>query len=214
MKSATATDKVVENDTLNEMIQASLPTTAFQVEEGRGLFMEVMDPTTKEIWMCATAVSREEFKALNPEPPFIKTGTGRASMDAAAFRHCPEGEGVPVKVKMIDGYRFIHVAVPGEMTPPADTDMPTHVTVTKGHTLGFKEGRTIKVLSIGDQYFVETIGDASDDDALKPPPGGSFSEIVLERPWIAHLPYPTTTYFWFRKGDPRSFQGPVELPGA
>lgn len=197
--------------TLEQMMKDALPSTGCMVH-GNGRFMETMHPDTQEIWMTRSPITKEEFKAWEPEAPLNKTGTGKSAMDMAAFRHCPSGEDVPVKLQTIDGRECIHVARPGAMVPPAGDGMPMEITVIKGHTLGFDTGKIVKILTVGGQHFVDVIDQPDDDNALVPPEGGSFSEITLSSPWIVELPYPAKTFFWITQSGARSFQGPVTLP--
>lgn len=177
-----------------------------------GLFMEAIDPSTRQVWMSTKPVSRKEFDDWSPEHPHQKVGCDYASMDRAAFRHDPFGSQHAVQTKTIDGYECLHVAVPGEMTPPAEPGLPAQISVTKGHTLGFKAGRRVKVMNIGDQHYVETVGDGKADEGLRLPPTATLSELNLTSHWVVELPCPTTTFFWFTERGMRSFQGPVELP--
>lgn len=192
-------------------MKRTLPETGFLIK-GSGLFMEVMDPTTQQVWMSAQPVTQAEFDKWTPPPPFQKVGCASASMDRAAFRHDPADDSSHVQTKVIDGHDCIHVAIPGAPVPPTEMGMPLKIMVTKGHTLGFKAGRRVKFMNIGDHHFVETVGGSEVDAALKLPPGATFSELSLPSPWAVELPNPTTTYFWFSDLGMRSFQGPVTLP--
>ena len=196
---------------LESLMYDSLPETGF-VTGGSGIFMEAMDPDTRRVWMTARPVTQKDYDDWAPEPPFQKIGCAQSSMDRAAFRHDPAGSDRPVQTGVIGGHDCIHVAVPGEMTPPAEAGLPAQIAVTKGHTLGFKAGRRVTFLNIGDAHYVETVGDAKIDSALKLPPGATLSELRLSSAWVVELPRPTTTFFWFSELGMRSFQGPVPLP--
>ena len=187
-------------------------TEAAHMISANGLFMEAIDPSTRQVWMSTKPVSRKQFDDWSPEQPYQKVGCDCAAMDRAAFRHDPSGRQHAIQTKTIDGYKCLHVAVPGEMTPPAAPGMPAKISVTKAHTLGFKAGRRVKFMNIRDDHYVETVGDGKADDGLQLPPTATLSELKLKSHWVVDLPCPTTTFFWFTEHGMRSFQGPVELP--
>ena len=196
---------------LEELMLRGLTEAGHMISSG-GLFMEAMDPNTKHVWMTTSPVTRKQFEDWSPEPSYQKTGYGRAAMDRAAFRHDPSGPQHAIQTKTIDGYTCLHVAVPGDITPPAEPGMPAKISVTKAHTLGFKAGRRVKFMNIGDEHYVETVGDGKGDNGLRLPPTATLSELTLTSHWIVELPCPTTTFFWFTEHGMRSFQGPVQLP--
>ncbi|MEM7328573.1 MAG: hypothetical protein AAF437_07530 [Pseudomonadota bacterium] len=197
--------------TLERMMRDALPQTGEMVEGG-GTFMECADPVTQLTWMGLTPASRADFAAWKPDLPLRKTGIGKAAMDMAAFRHDPSGPDMPVQIKTIDGYRCLNVAIPTDLQAPEGDGLPIRVTVRKGHTLGYEAERRVKFLQIGDEYFVEVVRDASLDEKIVAPNGGTFAEVQLNKPWIVELPYPTTAFFWVTPKGPRSFQGPVQRP--
>ncbi|MEM7459317.1 MAG: hypothetical protein AAF331_07620 [Pseudomonadota bacterium] len=197
--------------TLERMMRDALPKTGEMVE-GRGMYMECVDPDTQLTWMGLTPASRADFEGWQPGLPLRKTGIGKAAMDMAAFRHDPSGADVPVQIKTIDGYRCLNVAIPTDLQAPKGDRLPIQVTVRKGHTLGYEAERRIKFLQLGDEHFVEVVGDASLDGMIVAPNGGTFAEIKLNKPWMVELPYPTTAFFWITSKGPRSFQGPVQRP--
>lgn len=86
------------------------------------------------------------------------------------------------------------------------------IMVTKAHTVGFLSGRSVTIMTIGDECFVELIGTAETDQNLVLPDGGTLSQISLGQPWIVELPSPTRCFIWNWSKNPRSFQGPVQLP--
>ncbi len=196
---------------LRDLLHASLPGTGKMVD-GAGMFMECVDPATQKTWMTISPVTLADFKAWEPETPYLKTGVGKATMDMAAFRHDPSSSDVPVQFQDIGGHRCIHVAKPAELGAPEHAGMPTRIMVIKGHTLGFEQGRRLKVMTLDDAHYVEVVGEKHLDHEIRAPSGGVFSEIDIVAPWIVELPYPTTTFFWITSKGPRSFQGPVQLP--
>jgi hypothetical protein len=200
----------LENE-LEELMRRGLPETGYMFSEN-GLFMEAIDPTTRQVWMTTQPVSRKQFDDWSPKPPHQKVGCEHPAMDRAAFRHDPVGPPHAIQTKIIDGYECLHVAVPGEMIPPADAGLPAQISVTKGHTLGFKAGRRVKFMNIGDAHYVETVGGGKADENLRLPPSATFSELKLTSHWVVDLPCPTTTFFWFSDNGMRSFQGPIQFP--
>lgn len=202
---------MAELKTLEKMMQDALPATGCMVD-GKGRFMETIHPETQEIWMTRSPITKDDFNAWEPELPLNKTGSGKSAMDMAAFRHCPTGADTPIKLQTIGGRECMLVCKPGEMVPPAGDGMPMEITVIKAHTLGFDTGTTVKILTVGDQCFVDVIDQPDHHNTLVPPAGGRFSEITLNEPWIVELPYPAKTYFWITPSGARSFQGPVTLP--
>ncbi|MEO0882666.1 MAG: hypothetical protein AAFY34_08010 [Pseudomonadota bacterium] len=196
---------------LEELMKDALPETG-QMIKGTGMYMECMDPATLLIWMSIEPTSPEDFKLWTPEPNLVKTGIGKAAMDMAAFRHDPTGPGTPVQTRTIGDRPCLQVAKPSEMPVPRQDNLPTLITVVKAHTLGFEAGRTLTIMTIGDEHFIEVIGDAQRDKEIQPPPGGAFNKITLKKHWVVDLPYPAATYFWLSPGGARSFQGPVSLP--
>lgn len=197
--------------TLQDLMRETLPPTGRMVK-GAGAYMEVIDPGTQEVWMCSSATGREQFETWAPEAPFQKTGIGKGAMNCAAFRHAPSGQAVALQVKEIGGRECYQVAKPADLASPDEPGMPLRITVIKAHTLGFESGRTISIMSIHGENFIEVVGDDAFDIEIKAPTGGSFRQIELKNPWIVELPYPTTTYFWRTSGGARSFQGPISLP--
>lgn len=192
-------------------LRDSLPEGGFVVSGGRGLFMEVMDSTSRTVWMSAAAVQPADFEKLELEPPLVKTGIGSAAMDHAAFRHSPGTPDEPVRQRMIDGHLFINVATPGAATQAVQPGGPMEIAVDKGHTLAFDAGRSLTLLKLPDGDFVEVVGDASGDASRVLPVGGTLKQIELTEPWVVPLPTPTRTFFWMGKSM-RSFQGPVTVP--
>ncbi|MGC6498672.1 MAG: hypothetical protein ACON4C_00650 [Henriciella sp.] len=200
-----------QTQTLADLLSDSLPETGTMIN-GTGAFMEAMDPTSQQVWMTLNPVSEEDYAGWKPEPPLRKVGIGTGVMDGAGFRHDPLGPAHPVQTRMIGGHACLHVARPADLSPPEGPGLPIRITVTKGHTVGYDAGRTIRVMSLGTQHFVELIGLPEDDKVLKRPDGAKLHDVRLDAPWIVELPCPTTTFFWLQEKRMRSFQGPVTLP--
>jgi len=196
---------------LESLIRHNLPQSGAMID-GNGFFMEAMDPPTRQVWMTLSPGTHKEYADWDPKPEFQKLGCGKSAMDRAAFRHDPTDIQQAIQTKTIDGYTCLQVAIPGEMTPPAEPGLPARISVNKGHTLGFRAGRRVKFMNMDDDHYVETVGDNKADGALGLPPGATFSELKLVSHWVVELPCPTTAFFWFSEHGMRSFQGPVRLP--
>lgn len=197
--------------TLGELMKDNLSKGGVHVNGGaQDRYMEVSEPATGKIWMCLDPVSKEEFANLDLDDNYQPFGTAPASMDAAMFQHSPLGDGRDVEQRTISGYRFAHVATPGEIKFSEHPDGAAEVMVSKAHTIGFKAGRNVTVMKYNSEYFIELIGDDRHDAELMLPEGASLEIVELDNPLIVSLPTPTRTFWWFSKG--RSFQGPVKLP--
>lgn len=198
--------------TLDRLVSESLDDGGFTVAGGRDLYMEVADSTTGLVWMSAAPVDISDFEALQLEAPLVKVGVGQASMDCSGFHYSPIAPGEPVRERIINGRKFINVAVPKGQMPPSVPGGPVEILVDKAHVIGFAAGRSVAVLHLPDGDYVEVVGDSSADEEFVLPAGGSLIRIDLSDQWVVTLPSPTRTFFWFEKSF-RSFQGPVTLPG-
>jgi hypothetical protein len=199
------------SESLETKMHECIPDGGFAVLGGRDLFMEVMDTTSRRIWMSGAAVQLSDWEALELEAPLVKSGIGRAAMDRAAFLHSPGATDEPVRERVIGGHLFINVATPAAPIPPSQPEGPMEAFVDKAHVLGFDAGRSISILTLPEGDFVEVIGDSSEDASRVLPAGGILKKIELAEPWIVSLPTPTRAFFWWGKSA-RSFQGPVTLP--
>jgi hypothetical protein len=198
-------------ETLDSLMQAQLDLGGVAFPEARDMHMEVID-TDGLVWMSIEVVTQSDFDNLTLDDslrPVGGVGVGVAAMDAALFKHSPSTEGKPMRERIIDGHRFINVAIPGRPAPLSDGLF--EIMVNKAHVLGYKAGRTLAILSLPEGDFVEVVGDADHDDQMVLPQGGSLGKIELKRPWIVDLPTPTKT-IWQFGAKMRSFQGPVILP--
>ena len=103
--------------TLSSLMQEQVASGGVIIPGGRDLHMEVMDTRTGQVWMSFEAVTQQDFDSLELGDSLRGVGVAAAVMDAAAFTHSPNGEGEPVRERIIGGHRFINVAVPGEAKP-------------------------------------------------------------------------------------------------
>lgn len=204
----------VAEKSLDAMMRNAVCEGGFSVSGGRGLFMEVMEKTTRRVWMSAAPVSLLEFERLALDESLVKVGVAMASMDQAAFHWSPGAPDEPVLERVINGRLYINVATPAppnEWLAPAEEGGPVEITVDKAHIIGFEAGRSVVVLSLAEGDFVEVVGEPKGDETLVLPAGGAIRQVLLEQPWLIELPSPTRAFFWL--GDSmRSFQGPVTLP--
>lgn len=195
---------------LEKLMEITLRYGGAQVSGGaQDVFMEVREVANGKVWMCMHAVSQQDFKNLQPGDEFEPVLVGTASMDAALFQYSPGATSSPVNFKTIDGYPFAHVATPLDFQFPEQTDAPAEATVDKAHVIGFRAGRTISVMHLNGETFVEVVGDSSVDAQLVLPDGARLEESELSEAIVVSLPTPTRAFFWFKEG--RSFQGPVLL---
>jgi len=191
----------------------ALGSSAIAVKDGAGdLFMEIMNPADRNVWMRCEPVTEDQYQAVTPDQPFIKSGCAAAAMDRAAFAHSSGTPGQLLSMEC-DGLLFHQNARPGDMMPPEIADGPMRVTVHKHHLIGFEAGRELVVMDHDGEHFIEVIGMSDGDENLVLPEGASLRTITLAEPFVVMLPEPTMTYFWMGK-NMRSFQGPVDLPAS
>ncbi len=196
---------------LQSLMQEQLPEGGVAVVGARDPHIEVIEIANGRVWMSLEPASQQDYAELLEEldESVHGVGIGVASMDAALFQYSPNGEGEPVRERMIGGRRFINVAIPVEQTPlPGGM---VEIMVNKAHVLGYEAGRTVTILSLPDGEFVEVVGTADNDHQITLPEGVSLKQIVLEQPWVVPLPTPAKT-IWQFGAQLRSFQGPVTLP--
>lgn len=196
---------------LEMLMKQATPDTGRHLLGGRGLFMEVVNTQTQQVWGTKSAIQIEDWERLNPESPFVKASTGLVSPDATAFRHSPGAPGAPLEERTISGHEFLQIAIAGKPKPPSQPNAAMEIMITKAHTVGFQRGRSVTIMAIGDEYFVELIGTAENDQNLVLPRDGSLSQMQLDQPWVVELPSPTRCFIWNWGTNPRSFQGPVKL---
>jgi hypothetical protein len=174
--------------------------------EPRRLHMEVMNPLTGDIWLLQAPVTTAEFKALQPEPPFVKIGLGAAAMDTAHFSRSPgAGAHGAVETRLIGGRTFSRIARVKALRLPQGA-VPELIQVEKHHCLGFAAGRKVVVARLPDgQFYVEQT-EAMAGKAFEPPAGWQMYVLPLAAAWSFELPSPTRIHFF---SSLRSFIGPV-----
>jgi len=198
---------------IEAMIKTELSPCGCAVSGGSELFMEVLDTSTGLYWMSAAAIEQEDFDRLEVDEPLLKFGCALASMDAAAFQSSPGAPDGSVMERIISGQKFINVAAVIESTPPTAPGSPMAALVNKEHVIGFRAGRSLAVMTLDGEDYVELVGSPDADSTLTLPSGAELRSIELTEPLVVHLPTPTRAYFWLDAGM-RSFQGPVVLPAA
>jgi len=192
-------------------MQEQLPEGGVAIPDGRNTHVELVEVATGQVWMSVEPATNQDYDRLRAglDDSLRGVGIGTASMDAALFRHSPDGEGQPVRERRIAGRRFINVALPGE--PRIHAGGMMQIAVNKAHVLGFEAGRALTVMRLPGGDFVEVVGGSAHDDELPLPEGATLHKVVLRQPWVVVLPTPTIAFFCNCSGL-RSFQGPVLLP--
>lgn len=190
------------------------------IETGDQRAGEIMELATRNVWLSHKPLTREQYEALKLPEGFIKSGIGCASMDLAYFRRSPNAkQDGPLDTMEVDGRLFVRVARPGQIESTQDGkayDGLMIMHVDKHHSLLFKAGRTIEVMSFADgRDYVPVMHDsaigipgASRDNKRQLPEGWTVREIQLKHDLLVHLPTPTRAAFFL---SAESFQGPVRL---
>ena len=174
----------------------------------RELHMEIMNTTTREVWIAQSISTRAEYDALELEPPFTKVGIGRGAMDEAYFRAPPGPDGAgPLETREFGRILFSLNARAGDFSFPAGPGGPIQAIIEKHHTVTFYGGRTVHILvhPDGSRYVqaTETTGDGGD---FQLPEGWKITSITLRRAWKIDVPYPATIFIM---PDRRIFHGPL-----
>ena len=182
------------------------------VEAKNGLHMEILDTSTRQVWQALEPATREDYDALELEPPFIKVGIGSGAMDESYFRRSPgaAADG-PMKTLELGGHTWSYCARPlevaqPELIQPAGEPGPRRIRVDKHHSLVFHAGRSLQLIRIPD--FTEYVHTIAGNGPLQLPDGWTLREIEVREKLTVHLPAPATAFF-FPNRD--SFQGPVEI---
>lgn len=171
------------------------------------LHMEVFDMGTSSVWLCQQPITRQEYQAMVPEAPFVKSGIGAASTNFAYFLRSPGAtEDGPLTTRVIGGYTFAYVAKPLNFRGWSTTDVPIRLTIEKYHVLGYDAGRRVDMVRLPDgSVFVQQI-EAIGDEKIPLPADWEPFQIELEAPWRCDMGCPVEVFF-FR--NLRSFMGPV-----
>ena len=122
-----------------------------------------MDTQTGLVWITAEGVSKARFDSFETGEQWRKVGFAAGAMDQALFAHSPNATEIPVKEQTIQGLRFINVALPQPPSAYTQNGGLIEIMVNKAHVLGFAAGRTISILHINGQQFVEVVGDDQGD---------------------------------------------------
>lgn len=186
--------------------------------DGLSFYCEIMELSTRKVWLCQQSITNEEYEALIPPPGFIKSGRGCASHDVAFFRQSPDAkQAAPLETMMVQNRQFSQVAIPGEMDSrfSLEKDKLLVLNVNKHHSVFFAKGRTLEILSMGDGMdYVPQISEASgllsitSDTERVLPVGWTIREITLIDDLFVEVPCPARVCF-FASGH--SFQGPLKL---
>ena len=154
---------------LKNLMQEQLSEGGIAVPYGRNSHMEVVEVATGRVWMGVEPAKQQDYDLLLKEldNSLRGVGVGDASMDAAVFRHSPNGEGEPVQERSIAGRQFIHVAIPGK--PIVHPGGMMQISVNKSHVVGYEAGRIVTIMSLPEGDFVEVVGSAEHDEDLPLP---------------------------------------------
>jgi hypothetical protein len=176
----------------------------------RELHMEVMDGRTFDVWLHQAPVTRADYDAFRPEPPYFKSGLGRGAMDRAWFLRSPGGgaDGA-LEQRTIGGRAFVRVARPLDFRGLAKGDAPTRLQIDKHHVLVFTAGADVRIARLPDgrDYVQQTVG-VAEAGAVPLPADWQVRTVRAAQDWIVSVPTPATVWF-FRNLD--SYIGPVPL---
>ncbi len=178
--------------------------------------MEVIDTRTGDVWLHQSPTTLAAFKALQPEPPFIKSGLGTAAMDLAYFLRSPgaTADG-PLETRMIAGLQWSRVARPVEFRGLAAGDAATRVVVDKHHVIGWNTDSVLHIARLPDGHFYLQQTAAIEGRATVIPSDWEMFALTLDRPWSVAIGNPPAAAYFFRSAC--SFIGPLgaaQLPGV
>lgn len=190
-------------------MQTARPDFATEMVGAQELHMEILEPTSRNVWQSLEPVTRAEYDAFRLEAGFVKVGIGRGAMDEHWFDRSPGANASgPMEVRKFGGREFGLCARPASAPELLfGPDGPRRLLVEKHHVMRFTAGRAIPVLVLpeGTEY-VHVIDGGSGEPALQLPEGWRLRQVSLDEDWIVRLPHPATVFF-FPRGD--SFQGPI-----
>ncbi|MDH3623586.1 MAG: hypothetical protein OES69_08225 [Myxococcales bacterium] len=187
------------------------PDFATKMVGAQELHMEILDPSTQNVWQSLEPVTLAEYRAFPLEVGFVKIGIGRGAMDEHWFDRSPGTDiSGPMEVREFGGRAFGLCARPATAPElPFGPDGPRRLLVDKHHVMRFAAGRAIPLLVLPDSTeYVHVMDGGVDGPALQVPEGCHLRHVSLREDWIVHLPHPTTVFF-FPSRD--SFQGPIEV---
>lgn len=173
----------------------------------RALHMEVLDPRTADVWLYQQPISEAQYREFRPEPPYVKSGLGRAAMDHAHFRRSPgaSADGA-LETRLIGGLLLARVARPLDFRGLARGDAPTTLRVDKHHVLGYAPGTAVRLARLPDGAFFVQQTVAAGAARVPVPPEWTMFVLRPRAPWTVELPSPVTVHF-FRNLS--SFAGPL-----
>ena len=120
------------------------PDFATEMVGAQELHMEILDPTTRNVWQSLEPVTRGEYDAFRLEAGFVKVGIGRGAMDEHWFDRSPGANASgPMEVRKFGGREFGLCARPASAPELLfGPDGPRRLLVEKHHVMRFTAGRS------------------------------------------------------------------------
>ena len=187
---------------------SGVPPENFMISPGQP-HMEIMDTRSQQVWQSLEPVLREDYDSMEIEPHHRRVGLGFGTMDEHCFRRSPDAtEDGPMELTEFAGRQFVRCARPDSPpTQPEGAGGPTRLSVHKFHTLIYRAGRSVDVITLPDGAEYIHVIDGGDSKApLELPEGWTLRTMDVTEELIVDLPTPTTAWF-FPNRD--SFQGPL-----
>ena len=192
---------------------AGLAASNITAAASKGLRAEIMDLRTLDVWLCQQPITQAQYAALAPEPPYVKSGLGRAAMDIAWFDRSPDAAADgPLRTIEVGGFAFCHVARPHDFQGLAAGDAPTRLMVEKHHVLGFEAGSRVRLTVQADGRIFVQQTTAVDGAGLPPVAGWLVREITLRSAWVCALPRPCEVHFFQNLSSYAGPLDPAQLP--
>jgi hypothetical protein len=137
-------------------MQTARPDFATEMVGAQELHMEILEPTSRNVWQSLEPVTRAEYDAFRLEAGFVKVGIGRGAMDEHWFDRSPGANASgPMEVRKFGGREFGLCARPASAPELLfGPDGPRRLLVEKHHVMRFTAGRAIPVLVLpeGTEY--------------------------------------------------------------
>ncbi len=183
---------------------------------GPALHGEIMQLSTRSVWLCQEPVTLAQYAELELPEGFTRSGLGRSEHDSAFFRRSPgEPRDGRLETMRVGELSFARVARAGALE--AGREGAIVLAVEKHHRVMFNAGRTIEVLDCGDGLAYlpmasgisapPTLGIAS-TSARVVPDGWSVRLQRLEQELIVEIPCPARVVL-FASGE--GFHGPCSI---